>query len=56
MEKLSFASPEKKGKLAINLKTRDDNKCIICFDKQQESVLMKCGHGGFCQECAINMF
>ncbi|CAD8103696.1 unnamed protein product [Paramecium sonneborni] len=28
------------------------NQCIICCEKQANAVLMKCGHGGICFECA----
>ncbi|CAD8089935.1 unnamed protein product [Paramecium sonneborni] len=29
-----------------------NNQCIICCEKQANAVLMKCGHGGICFECA----
>lgn len=25
-----------------------NNKCIICFEKVSNAVLMNCGHGGIC--------
>ncbi|CAD8168388.1 unnamed protein product [Paramecium octaurelia] len=30
-----------------------NTQCIICCEKQANAVLMKCGHGGICYECAF---
>lgn len=32
---------------------KDDKSCIICFDKLADAVIMGCGHGGICYECAL---
>lgn len=32
---------------------KDDGSCIICFDKFADAVIMGCGHGGICYECAL---
>ncbi|CAD8171415.1 unnamed protein product [Paramecium octaurelia] len=32
-----------------------NNKCIICCEKPSNAILMKCGHGGICYQCAIQM-
>ena len=31
----------------------DDNLCIICFEKEANAVIMDCGHGGICYDCAL---
>ena len=33
----------------------DDNSCIICFEREKNTVITKCGHLGYCYECALNM-
>lgn len=30
--------------------------CLICFDNQQDCVIMNCGHAGFCKSCAVEIF
>jgi hypothetical protein len=30
--------------------------CSVCIDKAADSVMMPCGHGGLCNECAIMMW
>ena len=30
--------------------------CSICCDKKANAILMKCGHGGVCYDCAISMW
>ncbi|CAD8177612.1 unnamed protein product [Paramecium octaurelia] len=32
-----------------------DSKCIICCERPPNAVLMTCGHGGICYQCAIQM-
>ncbi len=27
-------------------------ECCICFDCKPDAVIMECGHGGICYECA----
>eukprot|EP01017_Pseudomicrothorax_dubius_P011951 TRINITY_DN14638_c0_g1_i1.p1 TRINITY_DN14638_c0_g1~~TRINITY_DN14638_c0_g1_i1.p1 ORF type:complete len:153 (-),score=24.68 TRINITY_DN14638_c0_g1_i1:11-469(-) len=34
----------------------DPETCLICFDKTPDSVFMKCGHGGLCYDCAIDIW
>ena len=34
----------------------EDQICVICMDKNADSVLMPCGHGGFCNSCALDQF
>lgn len=30
--------------------------CLICYEKQPDAVLMECGHGGLCYDCAIDIW
>ena len=30
-----------------NSKSTKNNKCMICFNNEPDSVIMECGHGGF---------
>lgn len=30
----------------------DDGLCFVCFDNQPNAILLECGHGGMCLECA----
>lgn len=32
------------------------NLCSVCFANEPDSVYMKCGHGGICYECAIDVW
>ncbi|KAL4430309.1 hypothetical protein ABPG74_019468 [Tetrahymena malaccensis] len=32
------------------------NTCLVCFDKQPDSVFMDCGHGGVCYECSLEIW
>ncbi len=33
-----------------------NNLCGVCFATEPDSVFMKCGHGGICYECAIDIW
>lgn len=41
---------EKKQEVVVE----DDVPCYICFSDQPNSVLLNCGHGGICVDCAID--
>lgn len=30
-------------------------QCLLCADKYANAVIMKCGHGGVCFDCAFKM-
>ncbi|CAD8181872.1 unnamed protein product [Paramecium pentaurelia] len=32
-----------------------NNKCIICCEKVSNAILMNCGHGGICYQCAVQV-
>lgn len=32
------------------------NLCSVCFANEPDSVFMRCGHGGICYECAIDVW
>ena len=31
----------------------DGDQCVICFDHEADAVLVECGHGGLCADCAV---
>eukprot|EP01017_Pseudomicrothorax_dubius_P040609 TRINITY_DN6379_c0_g1_i2.p1 TRINITY_DN6379_c0_g1~~TRINITY_DN6379_c0_g1_i2.p1 ORF type:complete len:646 (-),score=113.34 TRINITY_DN6379_c0_g1_i2:128-2065(-) len=30
--------------------------CLVCFEKAPDAVVMNCGHGGLCYECAVDIW
>lgn len=32
------------------------NLCSVCFACEPDSVYMKCGHGGICYQCAVDIW
>ncbi|KAL4474450.1 hypothetical protein ABPG72_007849 [Tetrahymena utriculariae] len=30
--------------------------CLVCFDNQPDSVILECGHGGLCNQCALDIW
>lgn len=32
-----------------------DESCIVCFERQTDTVITKCGHLGYCGICALSM-
>ncbi|CAD8100175.1 unnamed protein product [Paramecium sonneborni] len=38
-----------------DLQQQSNSKCIICCENPSNAVLMTCGHGGICYQCAIQM-
>ena len=36
----------------ITKKNINQDTCNVCYDKQANAVLMECGHGGICYQCA----
>ena len=30
--------------------------CLICFSNPPDSVIMDCGHGGICYDCAVEIW
>ena len=34
----------------------DDPQCKLCYSQDSDAVLMDCGHGGLCFECAVQIF
>ena len=33
-----------------------EEPCNVCFQKAPDGVFMKCGHGGLCYECALEVW
>lgn len=56
--------PEEKEALGRSIKTPTKDKanesvanlCGVCFSMEPDSVFMKCGHGGICYECAVDIW
>ena len=38
-----------------NQSIAEDNLCYICYENAPNAVLMGCGHGGVCYECALEL-
>mmetsp|Transcript_59221 Transcript_59221/g.145367 ORF Transcript_59221/g.145367 Transcript_59221/m.145367 type:complete len:565 (+) Transcript_59221:175-1869(+) len=34
----------------------DDNTCIVCLDRERDALLLECGHGGLCVDCATALW
>ena len=32
---------------------KEQNICYVCFQRVADGIIIECGHGGFCYECAI---
>jgi hypothetical protein len=30
--------------------------CLLCFDREPDSIFLGCGHGGVCYQCAVDTF
>ena len=50
--KLSF---KQNNAVIDNDSDQQNSTCIICFDKEINTVITNCGHMGYCYECATNM-
>eukprot|EP01017_Pseudomicrothorax_dubius_P023116 TRINITY_DN2480_c0_g2_i1.p1 TRINITY_DN2480_c0_g2~~TRINITY_DN2480_c0_g2_i1.p1 ORF type:complete len:544 (+),score=21.33 TRINITY_DN2480_c0_g2_i1:66-1697(+) len=35
---------------------QSNTACVICFEKFPDAVLLDCGHGGICYDCAIDIW
>ena len=40
----------------ITLDGEEVGDCVICFDNPPDAVFMKCGHGGVCYTCAMDIW
>ena len=34
---------------------QDEETCYLCYDRKPDAILMTCGHGGICYECATTL-
>jgi len=34
----------------------EDTSCIVCLDRDREAILLECGHGGLCLQCATSLW
>ncbi|KAM3145059.1 hypothetical protein pb186bvf_002734 [Paramecium bursaria] len=51
-------APPKKNVSEVQQKQQSmsNRSCIVCFDGTPNAVFMKCGHGGICYKCAMDIF
>jgi Zinc finger, C3HC4 type (RING finger) len=50
------STPKVHRSTSSNLNESVANLCSVCFASEPDSVYMKCGHGGVCYECAIDIW
>ena len=43
-------------KIKLDESITKSSECLICFDREPNSVFMNCGHGGICYECALDVW
>ena len=36
--------------------SRHEEMCVVCYDNQQNAVLLTCGHGSLCFSCAVDVY
>lgn len=36
-------------------KTNTESCCVICLEREANGVIVKCGHGGVCWECGVDL-
>ena len=46
----------KDGKMMNDHNESMNNICSVCFANEPDSVFMRCGHGGVCYQCAIDIW
>jgi len=44
-----------KKRLDLCLEVQEDNNCYLCCSNIADALLMGCGHGGICYECAMEI-
>lgn len=51
-------SPSKRSHQSTGSKVNESmaNLCSVCFANEPDSVFMRCGHGGLCYECSIDIW
>jgi hypothetical protein len=36
--------------------SKDENTCLICWEKESDAILLECGHCGICIQCAQTLW
>lgn len=49
LQQMTGQRKRQQSRVSVSLNQRD---CCICFDNRPDAVIMECGHGGICYECA----
>jgi hypothetical protein len=44
-----------KDNISVN-HDKSTSNCLVCFDRGPDAVIMNCGHGGLCYECAMDIW
>ena len=57
-EKFSFhRKDESRMSMAESInRSMSVNTCLVCFDKNPDTVFFNCGHGGLCYECSLDVW
>eukprot|EP01017_Pseudomicrothorax_dubius_P025024 TRINITY_DN2667_c0_g1_i1.p1 TRINITY_DN2667_c0_g1~~TRINITY_DN2667_c0_g1_i1.p1 ORF type:complete len:274 (+),score=50.13 TRINITY_DN2667_c0_g1_i1:82-822(+) len=48
--------PVAKEKEENNPVDQSVSTCLVCFDRSPDAVVMPCGHGGLCYDCAVEIW
>ena len=56
VEKVNESITINSQKIKENLNDTLGDFCVVCCEKHASSVFMPCGHGGICDDCAIDIF
>ena len=41
---------------SLNSLTLNEKECLICLEQDADAILMDCGHGGVCYNCALEIW
>ena len=50
------ASKKKKKNQESTEKIKDENLCVVCFNKEANTIFEQCRHGGVCADCVRSIF
>ncbi|CAM9469931.1 unnamed protein product [Discosporangium mesarthrocarpum] len=49
------ANEDERSEKACSVHSAGEHSCKICYDALYDTVVLSCGHGGMCWECALNI-
>lgn len=44
------------SEIAAEDRKNSQTACVICYDSEMDTVIIPCGHGSFCNICAVGLF